>query len=221
MHGKFGKPCPVCGEPVQRIVYAHNEANYCARCQTGGRLLSDRALSRLLRQDWPRTLDEMENRTARVSRFAGRFAPSGHGEYRLFQRWIRFNGVGALGSVQLAVLGCSSAPTAALSLRDRRRHRSRGAAQFLLARAMDLARPAAGTAAGLLAACSVSCRQCLHLAGRSLMLTRCSPARSASIPSPPTSPRSSRAACSTSARASGWCSGAPRRPRCIVLRCSR
>jgi len=62
VHGKFGKPCPVCGEPVQRIVYAHNEANYCARCQTGGRLLSDRALSRLLGQDWPRTLEEMETR---------------------------------------------------------------------------------------------------------------------------------------------------------------
>jgi formamidopyrimidine-DNA glycosylase len=62
VHGKFGKPCPVCGEPVQRIVYAHNEANYCARCQTGGRLLSDRALSRLLGQDWPRTLEEMEIR---------------------------------------------------------------------------------------------------------------------------------------------------------------
>ena len=62
VHGRFGKPCPVCGEPVQRIVYARNEANYCARCQTGGRLLSDRALSRLLGQDWPRTLEEMETR---------------------------------------------------------------------------------------------------------------------------------------------------------------
>jgi len=62
VHGKFGKPCPACGDPVQRIVYAHNEANYCARCQTGGRLLSDRALSRLLGKDWPRTLEEMENR---------------------------------------------------------------------------------------------------------------------------------------------------------------
>ena len=62
VHGKYGKPCPVCGEPVQRIVYAHNEANYCSRCQTGGRLLSDRALSRLLGQDWPGTLEEMEIR---------------------------------------------------------------------------------------------------------------------------------------------------------------
>ena len=65
VHGKYGKPCPVCGEPVQRIVYAHNEANYCARCQTGGRLLSDRALSRLLGRDWPKTLEEMESRKRR------------------------------------------------------------------------------------------------------------------------------------------------------------
>jgi len=62
VHGKYGKPCPACGQPVQRIVYARNEANYCASCQTGGRLLSDRALSRLLGQDWPKTLEEMENR---------------------------------------------------------------------------------------------------------------------------------------------------------------
>ncbi len=58
VHGRFGKPCPRCGAPVQRIVYAENEANYCARCQTGGRLLADRALSRLLREDWPRKLEE-------------------------------------------------------------------------------------------------------------------------------------------------------------------
>jgi len=62
VHGRFGQPCPVCKSPVQRIVYAHNECNYCARCQTEGRLLSDRALARLLRQDWPKTLDEMERR---------------------------------------------------------------------------------------------------------------------------------------------------------------
>ena len=62
VHGRYGKPCPVCGAPVQRIVYATNEANYCSRCQTGGKLLSDRALSRLLREDWPKTLDELENR---------------------------------------------------------------------------------------------------------------------------------------------------------------
>jgi formamidopyrimidine-DNA glycosylase len=57
VHGRFKEPCPVCGAPVQRIVYADNECNYCARCQTGGRLLADRSLSRLLGQDWPRTLD--------------------------------------------------------------------------------------------------------------------------------------------------------------------
>ena len=65
VHGKYRKPCPVCGEPVQRIVYASNEANYCSQCQTGGRLLSDRALSRLLGRDWPRTLEEMEARRRR------------------------------------------------------------------------------------------------------------------------------------------------------------
>ncbi len=60
VHGRYRKPCPDCGSPVQRIVYAENETNYCATCQTGGRLLADRALSRLLKADWPRTLDEME-----------------------------------------------------------------------------------------------------------------------------------------------------------------
>ena len=63
-HGRFGKPCPVCGTPIQRIRYAANEANYCPTCQTGGRLLADRSLSRLLRDDWPRTLDELERRKA-------------------------------------------------------------------------------------------------------------------------------------------------------------
>jgi formamidopyrimidine-DNA glycosylase len=58
VHGRFGQPCPVCTSPVQRIVYADNEANYCARCQTGGKLLADRALSRLLKASWPRTVDE-------------------------------------------------------------------------------------------------------------------------------------------------------------------
>jgi formamidopyrimidine-DNA glycosylase len=62
VHGRYGQPCPDCGSPVQRVVYAANEANYCANCQTGGRLLADRALSRLLREDWPRTLDELERR---------------------------------------------------------------------------------------------------------------------------------------------------------------
>jgi len=60
VHGRYKRPCPECGAPVQRIVYAENETNYCARCQTGGRLLADRALSRLLHDDWPRTLEEME-----------------------------------------------------------------------------------------------------------------------------------------------------------------
>jgi formamidopyrimidine-DNA glycosylase len=60
VHGRYKKPCPVCGSPVQRIVYAENETNYCARCQTGGRLLADRSLSRLLHSDWPRTLEEWE-----------------------------------------------------------------------------------------------------------------------------------------------------------------
>ena len=59
VHGRFGKPCPDCGSPVQHIVYADNETNYCARCQTGGKLLADRALSRLLKSDWPRSIDEL------------------------------------------------------------------------------------------------------------------------------------------------------------------
>jgi formamidopyrimidine-DNA glycosylase len=60
VHGRFRQPCPVCGEPVQRIRYADNETDYCARCQTAGRLLADRGLSRLLKDDWPRSLDELE-----------------------------------------------------------------------------------------------------------------------------------------------------------------
>jgi len=75
VHGKYGRPCPVCGSPVQRIVHAENEANYCATCQTGGKLLADRALSRLLREDWPRTLEELEDRLPRsTERPAGRRA---------------------------------------------------------------------------------------------------------------------------------------------------
>ena len=62
VHGKYGQPCPVCGTPVQRIVYADNEANYCPTCQTEGRLLADRSLSRLLKEDWPRSLEELEER---------------------------------------------------------------------------------------------------------------------------------------------------------------
>ncbi len=60
VHGRYQKPCPVCGEPIQRIRYADNETNYCARCQNGGELLADRSLSRLLKSDWPKTLDELE-----------------------------------------------------------------------------------------------------------------------------------------------------------------
>jgi formamidopyrimidine-DNA glycosylase len=69
VHGKYGQPCPVCESPVQRIVYADNEANYCATCQTGGRLLADRSMSRLLKEDWPRTLEELEE--SRASRQPG------------------------------------------------------------------------------------------------------------------------------------------------------
>jgi formamidopyrimidine-DNA glycosylase len=85
VHGRYGKPCPECGSPVQRIVYAENETNYCARCQTGGRLLADRALSRLLREDRPRTIEELEERSVGravsraprdPTRLSGRRAPS-------------------------------------------------------------------------------------------------------------------------------------------------
>lgn len=65
VHGRYGCPCPDCGSPVQRIAYAENEANYCAVCQTGGRLLADRALSRLMHSDWPKTLEELEERKRR------------------------------------------------------------------------------------------------------------------------------------------------------------
>ncbi len=60
VHGRFREPCPVCGAPVQRIVYASNECNYCARCQTGGKVLADRALSRLLKKNWPRRIEDIE-----------------------------------------------------------------------------------------------------------------------------------------------------------------
>jgi formamidopyrimidine-DNA glycosylase len=65
VHGRYRQPCPACGQPVQRIAYANNEADYCARCQTGGKLLADRALSRLLRGDWPKTVEELEERRGR------------------------------------------------------------------------------------------------------------------------------------------------------------
>src|SRR6202043_501209 len=60
VHGRFGKPCPVCKTAVQRIIYADNETNYCPRCQTGGKVLADRSLSRLLKDDWPRSVEELE-----------------------------------------------------------------------------------------------------------------------------------------------------------------
>ena len=66
VHGRFGKPCPVCGSPVQRIVYSENECNYCPSCQTGGRIFSDRSLSRILKDDWPKTLEELEGLTERM-----------------------------------------------------------------------------------------------------------------------------------------------------------
>jgi formamidopyrimidine-DNA glycosylase len=75
VHGRYGKPCPDCGAPVQRIRHADNETNYCAKCQTGGKLLADRALSRLLRADWPRTLEEMEERRGLAPRNKSTFSP--------------------------------------------------------------------------------------------------------------------------------------------------
>ena len=72
VHGRFGKPCPRCGQPVQRIRYADNETNYCAKCQTGGTLLADRSLSRLLKGDWPRTLEELEELPKRYAATPGR-----------------------------------------------------------------------------------------------------------------------------------------------------
>ena len=75
VHGRYREPCPACGAPVQRIVYAENECNYCARCQTGGRLLADRALSRLLKADWPKTVEELEERLGSGGADAGRVRP--------------------------------------------------------------------------------------------------------------------------------------------------
>jgi formamidopyrimidine-DNA glycosylase len=71
VHGKYGKPCPACGSAVQRIRYSENEANYCARCQTAGKLLADRALSRLLKGDWPKSLDELEERKSALTQAGG------------------------------------------------------------------------------------------------------------------------------------------------------
>ena len=76
VHGRYRKPCPACGAPVQRIVHADNETNYCPVCQTGGKLLADRSLSRLLKQDWPRTLEELEeSRAATRARMTGTEPP--------------------------------------------------------------------------------------------------------------------------------------------------
>jgi formamidopyrimidine-DNA glycosylase len=72
VHGRYRQPCPRCGEPIQRIRYADNETNYCPRCQTAGRVLADRSLSRLLGKDWPRTLDELESMTRRAREDGGR-----------------------------------------------------------------------------------------------------------------------------------------------------
>ncbi len=72
VHGRFGKPCPRCGTPVQRIVHGEHETNYCPACQTDGRLLADRSLSRLLKEDWPKTLDELERRRVSSRRMPGR-----------------------------------------------------------------------------------------------------------------------------------------------------
>jgi formamidopyrimidine-DNA glycosylase len=74
VHGRYGQPCPRCGETIQRIRYADNETNYCARCQTEGRVLADRSLSRLLGKDWPRTLDELENMTRHAREAKGHAA---------------------------------------------------------------------------------------------------------------------------------------------------
>jgi formamidopyrimidine-DNA glycosylase len=65
VHGRFGLPCPDCGTAVQRIRYAENETNYCPRCQTGGKVLADRSLSRLLKDDWPKTIEELEEQAKR------------------------------------------------------------------------------------------------------------------------------------------------------------
>jgi formamidopyrimidine-DNA glycosylase len=79
-HGRYGRPCPVCGAPIQRIVYAVNEANYCATCQTGGRLLSDRALSRLLKQDWPKTIEDMVRKKEQLRMHGTKEDTSSRGE---------------------------------------------------------------------------------------------------------------------------------------------
>ena len=76
-HGRYGKPCPACGTPIQRIQYADNEANYCPTCQTGGKLLADRGLSRLLKGDWPKSLEELERSRKRASSLNVQFGAYG------------------------------------------------------------------------------------------------------------------------------------------------
>jgi formamidopyrimidine-DNA glycosylase len=82
VHGRYREPCPECGAPVQRIVHAENETNYCARCQTGGRVLADRALSKLLKADWPRTLEEWEDRNWKAGAERAGVAVEGTGDLR-------------------------------------------------------------------------------------------------------------------------------------------
>ncbi len=87
VHGRYGLPCPRCGEPIQRIRYADNETNYCARCQTEGRVLADRSLSRLLGKDWPRTLDELESLTRRAREGGSNEISLGHAAFLASHRW--------------------------------------------------------------------------------------------------------------------------------------
>ena len=86
VHGKYRQPCPVCGTAVQRIRYADNETNYCPRCQTEGRLLADRGLSRLLRSDWPRTIDELERLRRQIDGGCARTSRAGSGGSQIDRR---------------------------------------------------------------------------------------------------------------------------------------
>lgn len=107
VHRKYGQPCPVCGEPIQRIVYASRENNYCPACQTGRKLLADRGLSRLLAQDWPRSLEELELETRRETISVAWYASAGHFDEprigrrsdEVFERGENFRGYRAVPSV--------------------------------------------------------------------------------------------------------------------------
>ena len=92
VHGRYGQPCPRCGEAIQRIRYADNETNYCARCQTEGRVLADRSLSRLLGKDWPRTLDELESMTRRAREDGVRAAVPATQQRRKISKSVRSSG---------------------------------------------------------------------------------------------------------------------------------